>query len=131
MHLYSKLLKLYTLLHIYSFKICALLKERKTVIESRYDIILNNKKCKKLQENHIIKVKKNQRQGLLIITQSIVKKPKSVQIPPINVTQSNNLKTKLDTLKRDFLTQTDTLDRGQKHLEALGRAVQGSLKGSL
>ena len=36
---------------------------------------------------------------------------------------SNNLKTELDTLKRDFLTQTDTLDRGQKHLEALDRAV--------
>ena len=36
---------------------------------------------------------------------------------------NNNLKTELKALKKDFLTQTDTLDRGQEHLEALDRAV--------
>ena len=36
---------------------------------------------------------------------------------------NSDLKTELETLKKDFLSQTDTLDRGQKHLEALDRAV--------
>ena len=36
---------------------------------------------------------------------------------------NKNLKTELKALKKDFLTQTDTLDRGQEHLEALDRAV--------
>ena len=36
---------------------------------------------------------------------------------------NNDLKTELETLKKDFLSQTDTLDWGQKHLEALDRAV--------
>ena len=38
-------------------------------------------------KNYITKVKKKRRQGLLIITKAIVKKPKRVQILPINVTQ--------------------------------------------
>ena len=36
---------------------------------------------------------------------------------------NSDLKTELETLNKDFLSQTDTLDWGQKHLEALDRAV--------
>ena len=34
-----------------------------------------------------------------------------------------NIQTELSTLKTDFLTKTETLDRGEKHLEALDRVV--------
>ena len=35
----------------------------------------------------------------------------------------DNIQTELSTLKTDFLTKTETLDRGEKHLKALDRVV--------
>ena len=48
-------------------------------------------------------------------------------VPQDEETTKQELRSELDTtLRKDFLTQTNNLDRGKRHLEALNRAVSRS-----
>lgn len=44
----------------------------------------------------------------------------------VNDDPDQKVNKELEGLKKQFLNHTDSLDRGQRHLEALDRAVAGS-----